>query len=293
MATQTTKKAVVTKKAVKTAVNPAKEKMSKTSGSHVESLSKAVTKAPAKKTAAPKKTETAEVKSPKKTLSLTDAQVFTMAGKDAGTIALPPELFAVAWNADLVHQVVIGMQANARPTVAHTKFRGEVSGGGKKPWKQKGTGRARHGSNRSPIWKGGGVTHGPRAEKDYSVKINKKMRAAALAVVISRKYRDGEVFFVDSLSFARPMTKEAIGVLVSLAKATGKRDVITKRKNAGIIALSSKDTNTEKSFSNIGSYLTQEVRNLNAAELMAKKYLVIERPSESLSVLSARLTKGS
>jgi large subunit ribosomal protein L4 len=253
-------------------------------------------KAPAKKTPAKtavKKVATKTVKEPKPAMSLTEAQIFTMAGKDAGTVALPPELFAVAWNADLVHQVVVGMQANARPTVAHTKFRGEVSGGGKKPWKQKGTGRARHGSTRSPIWKGGGVTHGPRAEKDYSVKINRKMRAAALATIISRKYRDGEIIFVDALSFGLPKTKDAIVSLSAIAKATGKGELVTKRKNAGIIALAEKNMNTEKSFSNIGSYITEEVRNLNAAELMSKKFLVIERPSESLAVLAARLTKGA
>ena len=117
-------------------------------------------KAPAKKVATDSTVPAKKLK-----VSVTEAPVFAMDGSAKGTIALPPELFAVAWNGDLVHQVVVGMQANARPITAHTKFRGEVSGGGKKPWKQKGTGRARHGSSRSPIWKGGGVTHGPRDRK--------------------------------------------------------------------------------------------------------------------------------
>ncbi|MDP3402531.1 MAG: 50S ribosomal protein L4, partial [bacterium] len=97
-------------------------------------------------------------KSASKEVSL-EATVWSVKGEKAGSVSLPAELFGVKWNSDLVHQVVVGMQANARPTTAHTKFRGEVSGGGKKPWKQKGTGRARHGSTRSPIWRGGGVTH--------------------------------------------------------------------------------------------------------------------------------------
>ena len=185
------------------------------------------------------------------------------------------------------------MQANARPTVAHTKFRGEVSGGGKKPWKQKGTGRARHGSTRSPIWKGGGVTHGPRAEKVYAVKINKKMRVAALASILSRKFRDGEIIFVDSFTFAAPKTKDAVSALQALAKGAGANMLATKRKNAAVIALASKDTNVEKSFQNIGSLMTEEIRNLNAVDLMTKKYLVIEKPTESLAILSARLTKGA
>src|SRR5581483_12082966 len=126
-------------------------------------------KAPAKKPA--KKVAAKAAPKAEKALGTLEATVWTVGGAKSGTVQLPEALFGRKWNADLVHQVVVGMQANARPTTAHTKFRGEVRGGGKKPWKQKGTGRARHGSNRSPIWVGGGITHGPRAEKVYAVKI--------------------------------------------------------------------------------------------------------------------------
>jgi large subunit ribosomal protein L4 len=183
------------------------------------------------------------------------------------------------------------MEANARPVTAHTKFRGEVSGGGKKPWKQKGTGRARHGSNRSPIWKGGGVTHGPRAEKDYSVKINRKMRVAALATVLSRKHRDGQVIFVDSFAFSTPKTKDAKAMIVALAKGAGVSELATKRKNAAVFAFAKKDATSEKAYRNIGSLTLEEVRNLNPVDLVNKKFLVIENPTESLAVLSARLAK--
>jgi large subunit ribosomal protein L4 len=252
---------------------------------------KAPAKSAAKKAPAVKKTATKVVKSEAAPISSNEAVIYSMTGSQAGTIQLPAELFSAPWNADLVHQVVVGMQANARPIVAHTKFRGEVSGGGKKPWKQKGTGRARHGSTRSPIWKGGGVTHGPRAEKVYAVKINRKMRSAALASILSRKLKDGEVIFVDSLAFSAPKTKDAMGALHAIAKAAGQNELVTKRKNAAIIALSGKDTNAEKSFSNIGSLITEEIRNLNAVDLMTKKYLIIEKPTESLAVLSARFSK--
>ena len=232
------------------------------------------------------KTTTKKTKAP---VSM-EAKIFTMDGKENGTLTLPAEIFDTAWNADLVHQVVIGMQANARQSIAHTKFRGEVSGGGKKPWKQKGTGRARHGSNRSPIWKGGGVTHGPRAEKDYSVKINKKMRLAALKVVLARKWRDGEVIFVDTMKFAEPKTSVAKGALTAIAKISGAETLATKRKNAAIFAFAIKDSIAEKSLRNIGSIITEEVRNLNPVDLMNKKYLVISSPKESLEVLATRFS---
>lgn len=252
-------------------------------------MATATKKAPAKK--APAKKAAAKTAAPKKAEGALEATMYTAGGKEAGTVSLPAELFGAAWNADLVHQVVVGMQANARPTVANTKFRGEVRGGGKKPWKQKGTGRARHGSRRSPIWVGGGTTHGPRAERDYSVKINKKMRATALASVLSKKWKDGEILFVDSLSFAAPKTADAKAAISALATASGKGELVTKRKNAAVIALSKKDANTEKSLRNFKNYETIEARNLNPVDLVTKKYLVIENPTEAFETLKARLAK--
>ena len=99
--------------------------------------------------------------------------VYNKEGKELKQIELSEEIFGLKWNGDLVHQVIVSMLSNARETLAHTKTRAEVSGGGKKPWRQKGTGRARHGSNRSPIWVGGGITFGPRNEVNYKRKINK------------------------------------------------------------------------------------------------------------------------
>jgi large subunit ribosomal protein L4 len=244
-------------------------------------------KAPAKKAVASKapKTETMNVTS-------MEAKIWDVTGKQAGTIALPAEIFGLDWNGDLVHQVYVGMRANARPTVANTKFRGEVAGGGKKPWKQKGTGRARHGSNRSPIWRKGGITHGPRAERDFSVKINRKMRAAALMTVLSKKFRDNEVIFVDKLAFAEPKTKDAKALLVAISAASGATTLATKRVNAAVIGLSKKDSMTEKSFQNIGSVITEEIRNLNTVDLLDKRFLIIENPTEAFKLLQARLNTG-
>src|SRR3989338_3795579 len=152
---------------------------------------------------------------------LTEMPIFSMDGKKVSTTTLPIELFGAPWRADLVHQVTTAMQANARQNRAHTKDRSEVSGGGKKPWKQKGTGQARHGSKRSPIWRHGGITFGPRNERDYSEKINKKMRMGALVSALSRKAKDGEIILVDSFAFAEPKTALAKVTLTKLAEGAG------------------------------------------------------------------------
>jgi large subunit ribosomal protein L4 len=248
-------------------------------------------KAPAKKSVAKKAPVKRETKTVASDAGDMEVKIFNTEGKSTGTIALPPELFGVQWNADLVHQVYTGMRANARPTVANTKFRGEVSGGGVKPWKQKGTGRARHGSNRSPIWRKGGITHGPRAERDFSVKINRKMRVAALLSLLSKKAKDGEIIFIDKLSFAAPKTSAAKAMLVAIAAGAGVPTLATKRNNAAVIAFSTKDTTAEKSFRNIGSVISEEVRNLNTVDLLDKRFLVIENPTEAFKILMSRLRK--
>ena len=168
-----------------------------------------------------------------------NAKVFSKEGKETGSVTLPEAVFGVAWNPDLVHEVVVGMASNARTNSAHTKDRSEVRGGGRKPWKQKGTGRARHGSRRSPIWTGGGVTFGPRNERNYLLKINKKVRTKALASVLSKKLVDQEVIFVDSLSMDEPKTKEAKAIVAAIAKGADHASLATKRKNAAEIGRAS------------------------------------------------------
>lgn len=210
-----------------------------------------------------------------------DAKIYNIQGKEAGKISLPEDIFGLPWNADLVHQVVVSMQSNARGPVAHTKDRGEVRGGGKKPWQQKGTGRARHGSSRSPIWKGGGVTHGPRKEKNYERKINQKMRQKALLVLLSRKYRDGEVTFIDTLTHEAPKAKAAKEFLSALN--------INKKKNAAFIALPSRHVPTLKSFRNFNNIEAGEVANLNPVSVLNKKQLVIVDPKTALEILAKKV----
>ncbi|MBU6491055.1 50S ribosomal protein L4 [Patescibacteria group bacterium] len=217
-----------------------------------------------------------------------ETTIFSMNGEKVGTIALPNELFSAPWKSDLVHQVTTAMQANARQNRAHTKDRSEVSGGGKKPWKQKGTGQARHSSSRSPLWRHGGVTFGPRKERDYSEKINRKMRIAALVSVLSRKAKDGEIILVDKLSFATPKTSAAKTALAALAKHSAAL-LAAKKKNAALVALAGYDTNAVKSFQNLGSVMTEEVRNINPVDVLTHKYLIIEKPEQAFAALLKRV----
>lgn len=219
-----------------------------------------------------------------------EAKVFTKEGKESGKIKLPKALFEVKWNANLIHEVVVSLQSNARAGTADTKGRGEVRGGGKKPWKQKGTGRARHGSRRSPIWRGGGITHGPLATKDYSKKINKKVRQKALVSVLSKKQQDGEVVFVDSLKFSAPKTAEAKAAIKALSQGAGKVDLGTKRKNAALIVIGARDEATEKSFRNFGNMQILQAKDMNPLDLMTYKYVIFSDPKATLGVLEKRIS---
>lgn len=219
--------------------------------------------------------------------------VYNTEGKEVKQIEVSDEIFGMKWNADLVHQVTVSMLSNAREPVAHTKNRGEVSGGGKKPWAQKGTGRARHGSSRSPLWIGGGVTFGPRNQTNFKRKINKKVKAKALATVLSRKISDNELILVDKVSFDEPKTKTARIILEALAKNENYSDLVSKKRNAALIALSSRDQNTEKSFTNFNSMFVDEIRNINPVDILNYKYLVILNAEEGMEALSARLNKTS
>lgn len=219
------------------------------------------------------------------------ATIYNTKGTEAGMIDLPEAVFGAKRNSKLVTQVVLAMQANARPTVADTKDRGEVRGGGKKPWKQKGTGRARHGSIRSPIWRGGGTTHGPLKEKDYSQRINKKMRSKAVAVVLSEKLKDGKVLFVDSLPMKEPKTKDAKAVLAGLAKVKGFAELATRRNNAALVLTGSKNDAVLRSFRNMGNVMVEEARNVNPVEILKYRYVVVADADASVKTLASRVSK--
>lgn len=222
----------------------------------------------------------------KKTVAL-EAAVVTVAGKSKGTVSLPESIFGLKWNDSLIHQVVTSMQANARTSVAHVKTRGEVRGGGKKPWQQKGTGRARHGSTRSPIWVGGGVTHGPRNDKDYSKKVNKKMRTKALFVALSRKLKDAEILFVDEMNFAAPKAKDAKATLGALSGVKGFEKIV-HTKNAVLIAVPESNETLTKSFRNFGNVKVSAISRINPVEVLQYKHVVFTNPEAALAALESR-----
>jgi len=241
---------------------------------------------------ATKKTATKKVtkapKAEKKEMNLS-ADIWSAQGKKSGSLQLPENIFGLAWNESLMHQVVTSMQDNARTNVAHARGRGDVRGGGRKPWKQKGTGRARHSSIRSPIWRGGGVTHGPNKNEVFARTIPKKMRAKALFIALSRKLRDGEIVFVNSFEIEKPSTASAKKALVALAKSGFER--LNKDKNAALVAFSDAKEASVKSFRNLGNVSYASVRDLNPVSVLRSKYLILENPEAAVAILATRASK--
>lgn len=229
----------------------------------------------------------------KKAIVSLDAEVYSKDGKKVSTFALPEEVFGLDWNADLVHQVITSLQTSARHPYAHAKTRGEVSGGGKKPWRQKGTGRARHGSTRSPIWVGGGVAHGPRNDKNFDRKVNKKTKNTAIKTIISQKHRDNEILLVDTLSFTTPKTVEMKKVIDNLAKINENLSKLSNKKhNNALFITNAQDKNLYLSLRNFGNMETQSVNDVNPIILSKYKYLVFVSPDASIKTLTDRLNNN-
>ncbi|MCX6720559.1 MAG: 50S ribosomal protein L4 [Candidatus Staskawiczbacteria bacterium] len=194
--------------------------------------------------------------------------VYNQNGEVTGSTVLPKEIFDVKFNADLVHQIVVSLSANKRQISAHTKTRGEVSGGGKKPWRQKGTGRSRHGSIRSPLWKGGGVTHGPRKDRIFEVEIPKKMRRKALLMVLSQKAKDKQLVILDKI--------ESNGKTKEMAKALAK---LPCNNQATLVAMPNYDKKIFLATRNIKKTTIEDARNLNVLDLLSSKYLLLTKES--------------
>jgi large subunit ribosomal protein L4 len=195
--------------------------------------------------------------------------LYNQKGEVTGSITLPKEIFEVKFNADLVHQIMVSLSANGRQISAHAKMRGEVRGGGKKPWRQKGTGRARHGSTRSPIWKGGGVTHGPRNDRIFGKEIPKKMRRKALFMVLSEKARNKQLVILDKIELEKGKTKE---MAQSLSK-------LPCNQTRTLIAMPDYDKKVFLAARNIKKTSIDDARNLNVLDLLNHKYLILTKES--------------
>lgn len=207
--------------------------------------------------------------------------IYNQSGTTTGEQELNPAVFEVAIQEDLVHQVVVAQDANARAPIAHTKQRSEVKGGGRKPWKQKGTGRARHGTIRSPLWRGGGVTFGPLSIRNFTKNVNKKMKRKALLMALSDKAAKGRVILLDQLQFEEAKTKQFVEVVDALGKAVVKEGTPAFKKV--LFVMPETDMNFILSSRNIQKTKVIRANSLNIKDIMHYDYIVM--PVASLETI--------
>ncbi|MDN5331551.1 MAG: large subunit ribosomal protein [Tepidanaerobacteraceae bacterium] len=189
--------------------------------------------------------------------------LYNMQGQQIGEVELSDSVFGVEVKPEVMHQVVVNYLANQRVGTASTKTRGEVRGGGRKPWRQKGTGRARHGSIRSPLWRKGGIVFGPKP-RSYKYTLPKKLKRLALKSALSAKVRDNEIIVVDKLTMDVPKTKEMVKVLTNLNANT-----------KSLIVLESPDINVVKSARNIPGVTTTTANTLNVYDILNHEKLIM------------------
>ncbi|MCK9378698.1 MAG: 50S ribosomal protein L4 [Candidatus Moranbacteria bacterium] len=194
--------------------------------------------------------------------------VQNLKGETVRELDLSDKVFGLPANDKLVHQVFVSMSGNRRQVIAHTKDRGERSGSGKKPWKQKGTGRARAGSVRSPIWRGGGVTFGPTKDRNFKTKINKKVNQKAIMIVLSGKVADKSLIVVDKLALSDKKTKLAASGLKKLGM-----------KGNILMGFSEKEQDFRLYFRNIEGVSSLPVDGLNVFDMLSRKNLIISEDS--------------
>ncbi|MFA5021044.1 MAG: 50S ribosomal protein L4 [Patescibacteria group bacterium] len=196
--------------------------------------------------------------------------VYNNNGEQVKDIELSGRLFGVKPRAEVVHQVVLAQEANSRQVLAHTKTRGEVRGGGKKPWKQKGTGRARHGSTRSPIWVGGGITFGPRSDRNFTQKVNKKQKQLALAMCLSDKVANNSLVILDGLANTSGKTKDLSLWLKGLkGKLAGLKD-----SKKVLLVMAVPDAKLTKAAANLANIKTISAKSLNCVDILKADALI-------------------
>ncbi|MEK7093930.1 MAG: 50S ribosomal protein L4 [Patescibacteria group bacterium] len=207
--------------------------------------------------------------------------VYNQKNESVKEIATPADIFGVAWNNTLVKQVLDAQMSNRRRPWAHAKGRSEVRGGGRKPWRQKGTGRARHGSIRSPLWSGGGKAHGPNKERDYTQKVNKKMRRVAIFSVLSKKLKDDQIKFFDTFEMTAPKTKtmeSGLRVALNMTPKSRKFDVL--------MIPAAPMTPLARAVRNLTKTKVLPATSLNVYDLMNYKNIMIEE--KAIEVIANR-----
>lgn len=205
-------------------------------------------------------------------------KVYNQSGKATGETNLDSKIFGIEINEKLVHQALRTHLANRRVAIAHTKSRQDVRGGGKKPWRQKGTGRARHGSIRSPLWKGGGVTFGPKSNRNFSLKMNKKAKRKALLMTLSDKATEKKIIVVDKIEMSSIKTKELATIITKLPL-----------KKKVLIVLPKTDSKIMKSAKNIKKLKIINASSLNIYGVLNTDSLLIFK--DSLKVMSETYAK--
>lgn len=203
--------------------------------------------------------------------------VYNVSGEKTRDLEIHDAIFGLPLKKEVVHQVYVAMQANARQSWADTKDRGEVRGGGKKPWKQKGTGRARHGSIRSPIWSGGGITFGPLSVRNYTQKINKKVKKQAVQMCLSDKVRDGKLYALESLDVGA-QTKDVAAMYLTLPGSGRKTLVLVDGINSNLL----------RTTRNIKQIDVLQARDVSVIDLMHHQYIIVDE--QAIAVLVNRLS---
>ncbi len=215
--------------------------------------------------------------------------VYNQNGEIVGELKLSDKVFAVKLNEDLIHQAMITQAANERQVLAHTKTRSEVRGGGKKPWKQKGTGRARAGSSRSPIWIGGGVTFGPRKDRNYSKKINKKMKQKAITMILSDRFASSNVAIIDKIEIKEFKTKSFNEFLKKIENIFPNNNNDTRVKRSVLFINDNKNSQVILSGRNLSGLNIINLENLNILDLL--KYRNLIATESVIKIINERYSK--
>jgi large subunit ribosomal protein L4 len=197
-------------------------------------------------------------------------KVYNQKAEGVGELELPSKIFGVKANSDLIHQAIVTQMANEREVLAHVKTRAEVRGGGKKPWKQKGTGRARAGSSRSPLWIGGGVIFGPRKDRNFSKKLNKKMKQKALLMSISDKIANDVVVVLDKFELAEIKTKAFNNIISAVEK-----NVLKTNRRSMLLINDAKDDVVIRSGRNLKGLEIINIDNINILDVLKYKNLLL------------------